>query len=324
MHLTRRHLLAGLAGLALAPLSSACKRAEEPLVVASHVWPGYELMFLAQREGWLPQQGISLIETNSATVSRSILTARKADGAALTLDEVLRLRVAGESLTVVLVFDVSAGADVVLARAGIDTLRDLAGKRIAAERSGLGALMLHKVLKAAGLPLQAVTAVSLPVDDHFTAWRQGRIDAAITFEPFASRLREQGAHVLFDSRQIPDTIIDVLAVRESALRSRARALSALVAAHFRALAHFRANPRDAAHRIAPHMKLTGPEALEAFRGIVLPDIAANRQYLGGTAPSLLAAARSVSSILVAAGILPREDDLTNLVSDAFLPEAGAT
>ena len=95
---TRRHFLAGLAGLALAPLSSACERAEKPLVVASHVWPGYELMFLAQREGWLPQ-GISLMETNSATVSRSVLAAGKADAAALTLDEVLRARAAGEPLT---------------------------------------------------------------------------------------------------------------------------------------------------------------------------------------------------------------------------------
>lgn len=236
----------------------------------------------------------------------------------------LRLRAAGESLTVVLVFDVSAGADVVLARTGIGTLADLAGKRIAADRSGLGALMLHKVLKAAGLPLQAVTVVSLPVDDHFTAWRQGRIDVAITFEPFASRLREQGPHVVFDSRQIPDTIIDVLAFRESALRSHGRAVRALVAAHFRALEHFRRNARDVADRIAPHMKLTGPEALESFRGIVLTDVAANWHYLGGSSPALAAAARSVSSILVAAGLLPREDDLGNLVSAVSLPEAGAS
>ncbi|HEY5998906.1 MAG TPA: hypothetical protein VI078_06325 [bacterium] len=58
MLFTRRHLLAGLAGLALAPLSSACGRTDKPLVVASHIWPGYELMFLAQREGWFPRKAV--------------------------------------------------------------------------------------------------------------------------------------------------------------------------------------------------------------------------------------------------------------------------
>lgn len=317
---TRRSFLAGLAGFALAPLSCV-ERAEKPLTIASHIWPGYEFMFLAQREGWLPQEGVSFIETNSATVSRSLLTAGKVDGAALTLDEVLRLRADGEPLTVGLVFDVSAGADVVLARPGIETLADLAGKRIAAERSGLGALMLHKVLEAAGLPLQAVTAVSLSVDDHLTAWLEGRIDAAITFEPFASRLREQGAHPLFDSRQMPATIIDVLALRESALRPHAAALTSLVAGHFRALQYFRTDPEDAARRIAPHMKLAAPEVLESFRGVMLPDLAANRRFLGGDAPILLTAAQSVSSILVEAGLLQRRDDLENLVSAAFLPKS---
>jgi len=42
-------------------LLPGCRRSE-PLTVASYVWPGYEFMFMAQREGWLDPQRVQLRE----------------------------------------------------------------------------------------------------------------------------------------------------------------------------------------------------------------------------------------------------------------------
>ncbi|MDP2833037.1 MAG: hypothetical protein Q8Q28_07045 [Pseudomonadota bacterium] len=109
---SRRRLLRSLPALALTPWFPACKRVStRPLTIASHVWPGYELMFLARQEGWLASTDLRFLETATATASLAALAADQADAAALTLDEVLRARDQGIALNIVLVFDISAGVD---------------------------------------------------------------------------------------------------------------------------------------------------------------------------------------------------------------------
>ncbi|MBU0593154.1 MAG: ABC transporter substrate-binding protein [Gammaproteobacteria bacterium] len=317
----RRNILRALSTAALLPLLNACgAQQSRPLVVASHVWPGYELMFLARREGWLPAESLNLLETVSATASLAALADGKADGAALTLDEVLRARAEGIRLTIVLVFDISAGADVVLARPNIHTLADLAGKRIGVEKTALGELVLHKLLTAAGLPDEAVSVIPVSPEGHMETWQRGQLDALITYEPTASRLKAEDTRIIYDSRDMPDTIFDVLAVRPEAVSRHQEALKKLVAGHFRALQHFRSNPQDAAFRLAGRMHLEAREVLDAYRGLQLPDIRANRSLMDINKGHLLSAARELSQVMARAGLLARPDDLGNLVRTDFLLE----
>lgn len=300
-------LTAPLAGCALS----------RPLQVGIHPWIGYESFFLARDFGWLPPE-VVLHVGKSASESLQGLAEARLDAAALTLDEVLKARGAGIPLVIVLVFDVSAGADMVLAREGIASLDRLAGHRLAVERSALGALMLTEVLKAAGLREQALIVVDMPVDQQPAAWQAGRIDAAITYEPTASRLQALGARRLFDSRSLPDTIFDVLAVRADRLEARQGALREALAAHFRALAHLRTNREDALYRIAAHQGV-GPDAVaRALGGVVLPGLAANRGYLQ-PGSRLAAAAARLSRLMHERGLLKAEDSLTGLLDASHLP-----
>ena len=143
-NLQRRAFLAGMAALLLLPCLPGC-RSQSPLTIAAHLRPGYELLFLARREGWLPA-GITLLETAAATDSMKALENGTAHAAALTLDEVLQARSKGIPLTAVLVFDISAGADLVMARPDIRSLANLANRRIGVEDTALGAYVLHLVL----------------------------------------------------------------------------------------------------------------------------------------------------------------------------------
>lgn len=278
-------------------------------------------MFLARREGWLAPADLSFLETVSATASLAALASNQADAAALTLDEVFRAREQGIALHIVLVFDISAGADMLLSRPEIKDLADLAGKRIGVEQTALGALMLHKILAEAGLPKSAITLIPLADDGHLDAWNERELDALITYEPTATRLLAKGAHRLYDSRKIPDTIFDVLAVKPEATERHPEALSALVAGHFRALRHLRRNPQDAAFRMAGRMAIPAGEVLDAYRALELPDLHANRQHLDGNTGRLLTASRELSQVMVKAGLLAREADLAGLVRADFLPES---
>lgn len=318
MNAHRRRTLQKLAILGLGPWVGACAPGSE-LVIASHVWPGYELMFLARQEGWITAQEVRLHETASASASLEALAAGRVAGAALTLDEVLLARARGMRLSVVLIFNISNGADVVLGRADVRDLADLRGARIGVEMSALGALVLHEVLIAAGILRSEVEIIPASADQHVELWGSGRADALITYEPIASRLEATGAVRLFDSRAMPDTVFDVLAVRpEPAARHRDE-LRALLTGHFRALRHLRHNPLDAAYRMAGRLALTGPQTLDIFHRLELPDLAKNRLYLGADRDRLEAAARKLSRVMVDAGLLARDDDLKMLTDDRYLP-----
>jgi NitT/TauT family transport system substrate-binding protein len=150
------------------------------------------------------------------------------------------------------------------------------------------------------------------------AWRRNEVDAVITYEPMATIFMREGARNLFDSRQMPDTIIDVLAVR----RDRPKVLPlvrALVATHFRALEHMRTNEQDTLFRISAREGLTPEEARRELAGVTLPSLPANRDYLVGSDSRLIQAAQRLAAMMVRRGMLARQDDLDKLIMPGTLP-----
>ena len=119
-------LLAGT-WMVLSVLLGACEQSAHPVTVARHVWPGYEFMFLAQELGFIDPGEVEFTETSSASETLQLLLDGRVDGGALTLDEVLRAHSKGVALSVVLVFNVSAGADVLITRSKLGNLQDLRG-----------------------------------------------------------------------------------------------------------------------------------------------------------------------------------------------------
>ncbi|ATJ84645.1 ABC transporter substrate-binding protein [Halomonas beimenensis] len=316
----RRELLKAMAGLAVAPLGLQACSVGEPLVIGLHPWPGYEPLYLASAFDWLPPS-VVLREGRSAGDSLAGLRQGALDGAALTLDEVLKARAEGIPLTVVAVCDDSVGADMVLTRPGIERLSDLEGQRIAVERTAVGNLVLSQLLEASGLSRDQLTLVDMAPDEQLPAWRAGSIDAAVTYEPMATRWRREGAVRLYDSSHFPDVILDVLAMRRDRLRWREGAVKALVAGHFRGLDHLRISPQDAMQRIGAWRGLGFDEVRASYAGLELPGRAGNRDYFG-PGGDLMSAARLLNEVMVAEGMLVRPDDLATLMTPRYLPEPG--
>jgi NitT/TauT family transport system substrate-binding protein len=202
-------------------------------------------------------------------------------------------------------------------------LQQLKNLRLGYEASSVAEVMLAEILKRASLLRQDVKLVKILVDDQLAAWQAQHVDALITYEPVATQLTNQGMVHLFDSQQMPDTVVDVLAVRRDALdASHAKALRHLIASHFRALDHLTRNPQDAAYRLAARLNLPPSEVLGAFKGLILPTPANNYRLLAGDQPQLQPIAKRVADILHNAGLVAQRDDLANLIDGSYLPKEG--
>ena len=316
--MNRRQLLQSALALPLTFLGlPGCSR-DEPLDIGLHPWPGYEPLLLARDFGWLGE-AVRLSEGHNAGDSIAGLKSGALSAAGLTLDEVLGLRVGGMPLTVVLVMNESVGADVVLARSGIQTPADIKGKRIAVEQGASGAVVLQKLLAAGGLEAADIERVNAAPSDQLPLWQSAQIDVAISYPPFSKPLMRAGAQPIFDSRQFPQTILDVLAVRTDHMYQYDETLRTLIHGHFRALDHLRTSREDGLRRIAARRNLSYEETEASFRGLNLPGLSANSSLLAASG-GLEATARNLNALMTSTGLLAAPDSLVDLATADFLPD----
>ncbi len=314
----RRRLLAAGLGLPFAGLA-ACTRPAPLLRVAGIVWVGYEPLFLARELGYYEAQSLRLVEMPSNTAGLMALATGDVEAATLTLDEFLIAREGGLDVRAILVFDDSAGADVVMGRPEIHELADLRGRRIGVENTAAGALMLAKLLEAAALSPADIIKVPLTGGRHMEAYRTHRVDALVSFEPYATQLASMGARRLLDSSLFPGLIVDVLVARAAALDAQPEQFQLLTDGYFRALDHLRQAPQDAAARMAPRMGITPDEVLVALKGVRMQDRAANRAWLDGPEARLFQATRAVARIMLQSDLLQAMPDLEHLADPRYLP-----
>jgi NitT/TauT family transport system substrate-binding protein len=315
-----RNIRVTLIFLAVTTISGCDSASEAPLRIGTHPWPGYESIHLAESLGYFDQATIRNVALANAGQCAFALRSGSVDAATLTLDEALSLVQDNIDLRIILVMDISHGADVAMARPAIKNLQELRGKKIAVENGAVGAVMLDATLEAAALKIEDVQLISATMNEHVNSYRTGKADAIVTFEPVRSELLKLGAHILFDSSKIPGRIVDVLVVRADVISNHRGALKKLVSAHFKALQYQAQHPQDAALRIAPYLGVEAADVLPQYDGLKLPDLAENQALLSGKIPGLKTQAANLADLLYRRKLLQRVVSVEQLIDPVYLPQ----
>ncbi|NOU17528.1 MAG: ABC transporter substrate-binding protein [Bacteroidales bacterium] len=289
--------------MALLALTACVNEPLQPMRIGMHVWPGFEPLFLARHIESLNERDFRLVEfSNGSEVGRAFRNGTL-EAACLTLDEVFYLIQDGMDPVILLVMDESRGADAVLARPEIKSLSELRGKRIAVEVSAVEAYMLIRTLQKAGLTMKDVTPVYLPIEKHFSAYKNGLVDAVVTYEPVRTKLLEQGAVDLFNSSMMPGEIVDVLVVHRDYLEGHPERAISLRKAWFTALEQIRQSPHESANFMAIREQMTTDEFESSLQRIHFPDEQENHILLKGNAPKLLIVAELLKTVMIESGLL---------------------
>ena len=314
-------LFLGLLGLLAALLLTGCQPPPpSALRIGTNVWQGYEPLYLARDKGYYGDSRIRLVEFTSATQLLQAFRNGAIDGATLTLDESLQLAQDGHDLGIALILDFSHGADALVARPDIASLAGLRGKRVGMENTALGAYMATRALHKVGLGPQDIIPVTVRVDEHQRAYREGRVDALVTFEPARSQLRAMGARELFNSGDIPNEVMDVLVLRHGAGERHADQVRALLQGWFRALDLIRQDARGAARQMAPRLGIAPEAVIATFRELRLADRENNRAMLASDPPQLLEIAGKLQQTMLTNQLLRGPVDIAGLIEPGPLRE----
>jgi NitT/TauT family transport system substrate-binding protein len=307
--------LAACLALAWTLALSGCMRDPEAVLrIGTNVWVGSEPLYLARDLGNLDSAKVQLVEYPSASEVLRAFRNQAIDGMVISLDELFELAGDGFQPRIILVVDISHGADVVVGRRGMRTMHDLKGKSVAVESSALGAFMLSRALAVNGMQASDVNVVSLESNEQPGAFERGRVDGAVTFDPYREQLLQAGATTLFDSTQIPGEIVDLLAVRPSVLERQPKAVKGLLTGWFAAIDYMKREPLDAARRMGIRQQTTGEQFLEAQQGLQVPSLEDNLRMLGGTSPELAVSGRRLMTLMVDARLLKRRLDLESMLA----------
>lgn len=300
-------------------LSAGCAGPPEPpLRVGLLLWPPYSLFVVAQDQGYIGPD-VELVDLRSPADAMRAYRNGAIDLLPLTLEFGLTALAEDSTQRVVLVIDVSMGGDAILARPDIASLADLSGRRVGIEASPLGTYLLLRALERTSLSMAELEIVPVDVADHVEAYRSGRVDAVVTYEPARTRVLGLGARELFTSREIPGEIVDVLLVPEPLAMRREAEVREIVAGWLRARDRYIAAPDSVAAGMAAREGLTPAELRRALDGVGLPGLAENAAILSGRDSLVLQGWRRHAAFMHEQGLLSRPVDPVRLLTDRFLP-----
>lgn len=307
-------ILVGLVlGTAILQTLTACSRPEEPVRIGVLVWPPYELAYLAREKQYFDTSTVELVDFLSPAEMVRNYRFGLIDAMFVTSQFSLTNAENLIDSRIIYVVDFSAGGDSLMVQPEIESLAELEGKKVGVEAGPLGAYTLERALESANLSREDIELVFLDTPDQKTAFETGRVDAVATYEPIRSQLLKQGATELFNSREIPLEIIDVVLAKKGIIDRRYQELARFIQGVDRALQDFRKNPKDSAVIMVEREQLSVPEFLLAMEGVHLVDLEENRELLLGEDTRLLQGLRKQCEVMTAAGILDSQPNIRGLI-----------
>jgi NitT/TauT family transport system substrate-binding protein len=282
----KRPLRTLFAACLLCTLPPAPAWAEMPVLrVGYDSWVGDAGVFIAAAKGFFEKEGIKVelhdfpgpVDTIPPTVAGNL------DIALTTPDNVMLVDAnQGTDLVNIAFIDASTGADAIVAQNGIANIAGLRGKKIAVTIGQCNQLLLLKALEKAGLKESDVTLVNMDADSSGAAFIAGRLDAAVTWEPWVTQATSTGkGHVIFSSKDAPAVIFDSVAVTRKFAALHARELSAFMRATDAGVAWLRSHPDEGAAIVAARLSSTPADVAQMLKGVTIYDLDDNRRLLGG-------------------------------------------
>jgi NitT/TauT family transport system substrate-binding protein len=224
---------AGWLSLLLLSVAAVIARptAAAPINLGYSDWPGWVAWQVAIDKGWLKQAGIDVnFDWFDYSASMDAFAAGKIDGDFVTNGDALVTGAGGARNVMIMLTDYSNGNDMIVARPGVTSMRDLKGRKIGIEIGLVEHLLLLDGLKKAGLSQNDVTLVNSKTNETPQVLASGQVDAIGAWQPNSGMAMKAlpGSHPIYTSAQAPGLIYDVLIVTPSSLAAHRADYSKLI------------------------------------------------------------------------------------------------
>jgi len=274
--------------IAVSSLSASAFAAEnKPLTVGMTTWVGYGLLHLADQKGFFKKNGVdvSLMTVQDKPSTAAAIATGRLDGWSTTVDTFIFYNAQKLGIKQVLAVDFSRGGEGVVASKDVQSVRDLKGKTVGAEEGSSTYFFLLNLLADNQLTTKDVKLQSMRAGDAGAAFAAGRLDAAATWDPWLSKAKERGGHILASTAEKPGLIVDTVAFRIDVIEKRPDDIKNFIKAYFEAYDYWKTSPDEANAVMAKALGIKDDEFRSSLAGLEFVSREDNEKYIG-TAASL--------------------------------------
>ena len=218
-----RKLTVGLVLALTGVMAAGQAAADEPLTVAYSDWPGWVAWEIAIQKGWFEEAGVDVrFQWYDYGASMDAYASGQVDAVCVTNGDMLVTGATGRPSTGILINDFSNGNDMIVARPGIDSVKDLEGKKVGVEKGYVCHLLLLKALEANGMGPEDVDIINAPTGETPQVLKSGAVAAIGAWQPNSGQALKvvDGAKPIFTSADVPGLIYDLLVVARPSLQQR--------------------------------------------------------------------------------------------------------
>ncbi|HRD85035.1 MAG TPA: ABC transporter substrate-binding protein [Rubrivivax sp.] len=309
-----------LAALIAMALASSAAAQDTKVGIGISGWTGFAPLTLAREAGIFKKNGLEVSIKKIPQKDRHLAIASgDIQCAATTVETWIVWNANGVATTQIFQLDKSYGADGMVVKPAIASIKDLKGRTVAADAPGTATYFtLAWMLKKNGMSIKDVTVVNLSPQAAANAFIAGtaQIDAGMTYEPFLSavRAKPEAGRIIATTLDYP-MVMDTFGCTPRFLADNPKAAQALADSYFQALDMIKADPKKSFEIMGADVKQSGEQFENSQKYLRWQDKAANQKFFAGEHATF---SKEAADLLLEAGIIRQIPDLSKLADTRFI------
>ena len=298
--------------------ASAASAQETKVAIGISGWTGFAPLTLAKEAGIFKKNGIDATITKIPQGTRHLAIASGAiQCAATTVETWISWNANGVATKQIFQLDKSYGADGMAVRNNINSIKELKGKTVSASAPGTAPYFaLAWFLKKNGMTIKDVTVVNLEPAASAQAFIAGQNDAAMTYEPFLSQVRDkkEAGKIIATTLDYP-MVMDTFGCTPKFIADNEKAIAAITKSYFDAVEMIGKEPDKANQIMGADVKQTAEQFANSSKYLRWQGPAENKKFFGGEIQAFSAEA---AALLLELGIIKSVPKIEDIIDVRFI------
>jgi NitT/TauT family transport system substrate-binding protein len=292
--------------------------ADAKVTIAISGWTGFAPLTLAKEAGIFAKNGLDVTIKKVPQASRHLAIASgDVQCAATTVETWVVWNANGVATTQLFQLDKSYGADGMVVRSATSAIKDIKGKTVAASAPGTSPYFaLAWMLKKNGMSVKDVTVVNMEPGAAAQAFIAGQNDAAMTYEPYLSAVREkpESGKIIATTLDYP-MVMDTFGCTPKFIAENPDAVKALAKSYFDAVDMIKADQAKSYEIMGADVKQTGEKFGQSAQYLRWQGREENKTFFAG---DFQAFSKEAADLLLEIGVIKQIPDLTKIVDTRFI------
>ncbi|CAN5517502.1 ABC transporter substrate-binding protein [soil metagenome] len=292
--------------------------ADTKVTIAISGWTGFAPLTLAKEAGIFAKNGLDVTIKKVPQASRHLAIASgDVQCAATTVETWVVWNANGVATTQLFQLDKSFGADGMVVRSSTADIKGIKGKTVAASAPGTSPYFaLAWMRKKNGMSLKDVTVFNMEPGAAAQAFIAGQNDAAMTYEPYLSAVREkpESGKILATTLDYP-MVMDTFGCTPKFIADNPDAVKALTKSYFDALDMIKADQAKSYEIMGADVKQTGEKFGASAQYLRWQGKEENKKFFAG---DFQAFSKEAADLLLEIGVIKQIPDLTKIVDTRFI------